>query len=71
MATGCFLSISEPAEFGANSQPPPKDWNEPSRLVTGLSPPRLGGHGLHVMTRNTADFEPTGVLLLNPSADGR
>jgi predicted nucleic acid-binding protein len=23
-------------------------------------------HGLHVMTRNTADFEPTGVLLLNP-----
>ncbi len=23
-------------------------------------------HGLHVMTRNIADFEPTGVLLLNP-----
>jgi len=23
-------------------------------------------HGLHVMTRNTPDFEPTGVLLLNP-----
>jgi toxin FitB len=23
-------------------------------------------HGLHVMTRNTADFEPTGVLLINP-----
>ena len=23
-------------------------------------------HGLHVMTRNTADFEPTRVLLLNP-----
>jgi len=23
-------------------------------------------HGLHVMTRNTHDFEPTGVLLLNP-----
>jgi toxin FitB len=23
-------------------------------------------HGLHVMTGNTADFEPTGVLLLNP-----
>jgi len=23
-------------------------------------------HGLHVMTRNSADFEPTGVLLLNP-----
>ena len=23
-------------------------------------------HGLRVMTRNTPDFEPTGVLLLNP-----
>ena len=23
-------------------------------------------HGLHVMTRNTADFEPTGVLVVNP-----
>jgi predicted nucleic acid-binding protein len=23
-------------------------------------------HGLHVMTRNTTDFESTGVLLLNP-----
>jgi predicted nucleic acid-binding protein len=23
-------------------------------------------HGLHVMTRNTVDFESTGVLLLNP-----
>jgi len=23
-------------------------------------------HGLHVMTRNTADFDATGVLLLNP-----
>ena len=23
-------------------------------------------HGLRVMTRNTTDFEPTGVLLLNP-----
>lgn len=26
-------------------------------------------HGLHVMTRNTADFEATGVLLINPWAD--
>jgi hypothetical protein len=26
-------------------------------------------HGLHVMTRNTADFEATGALLLNPWAD--
>jgi predicted nucleic acid-binding protein len=28
-------------------------------------------HGLHVMTRNTADFEPTGVLLMNPWEDMR
>jgi predicted nucleic acid-binding protein len=27
-------------------------------------------HGLHVMTRNTEHFEPTGVLLLNPWAVG-
>jgi len=26
-------------------------------------------HGLHLMTRNTGDFAPTGVLLLNPWAD--
>ena len=26
-------------------------------------------HGLRVMTRNAADFEPTGVLLLNPWED--
>jgi len=26
-------------------------------------------HGLHVMTRNTEHFAPTGVLLINPWAD--
>lgn len=26
-------------------------------------------HGLHVMTRNTADFEATGALVLNPWGD--
>ena len=26
-------------------------------------------HGLHLMTRNTTDFEPSGVLLLNPWHD--
>ena len=26
-------------------------------------------HGLHVMTRNTADFEATGALLINPWAE--
>lgn len=25
-------------------------------------------HGLHVITRNISDFEPTGVLILNPWA---
>ena len=28
-------------------------------------------HGLHVMTRNSDHFEPTGVLLINPWADQR
>lgn len=27
-------------------------------------------HGLHVITRNIRDFEPTGALLLNPWTDG-
>ncbi len=26
-------------------------------------------HGLHVMTRNVADFEPTGAMLINPWTD--
>lgn len=26
-------------------------------------------HGLHLMTRNVADFHPTGVLLINPWQD--
>ena len=37
---------------------------------TGQSDGLIGAtatrHGLHVMTRNTADFEPTGVMLINP-----
>jgi predicted nucleic acid-binding protein len=32
----------------------------------GLTAATARRHGLHVMTGNTADFEPTGVLLLNP-----
>ena len=28
-------------------------------------------HGLHVMTRNTEHFAPTGVLLINPWANQR
>jgi hypothetical protein len=39
----------------------------------GATPPECAAtalrHVLHVMTRNTADFEPTGVLLVNPWKD--
>jgi toxin FitB len=34
--------------------------------VDGLIAATALRHGLHVMTRNTADFEPTGVMLINP-----
>lgn len=54
-------------------------WGEltASAQKTGRSVPASDGliaatarrHGLHVMTRNIADFQPTGVLLLNPWAD--
>lgn len=39
------------------------------RLVSasdGLIAASARRHGLHVMTRNIADFEPTGAMLLNP-----
>ena len=47
------------------------------RLSAGNPPPVVDGliaatalvHGLTVVTRNVADFEPTGVPLLNPFAD--
>ena len=46
------------------------------RLSAGNPPPVIDGliaatalvHGLTVVTRNVADFEPTGVPLLNPFA---
>ena len=28
-------------------------------------------HGLHIMTRNIRDFEPTGAMLINPWEDGQ
>jgi predicted nucleic acid-binding protein len=46
----------------------------PGRTVPasdGLIAATARRHGLHVMTRNAVDFEPTGVLLLNPWTDGR
>jgi predicted nucleic acid-binding protein len=36
--------------------------------IDGLIAATARRHGLHVMTRNVADFEPAGVLLLNPWA---
>jgi predicted nucleic acid-binding protein len=36
--------------------------------VDGLIAATALRHGLRVMTRNTADFEPTGVLIVNPWA---
>ncbi len=37
--------------------------------VDGLIAATARRHGLHVMTRNVPDFEPTGVMLLNPWVD--
>ncbi len=34
--------------------------------VDGLIAATARRHGLHVMTRNIADFEPTGALLIDP-----
>lgn len=38
----------------------------PIPAVDGLIAATALHHGLHLMTRNVADFEPTGVLLTNP-----
>ena len=38
--------------------------------IDGLLAATAVRHGLHLMTRNVADFEPTGVLLVNPWEDG-
>ena len=37
--------------------------------VDGLIAATALRHGLHLMTRNVADFEPTGVMLINPWND--
>lgn len=42
-------------------------WTVPT--TDGLIAATARRHGLHVMTRNTGDFEVTGVLLVNPWAD--
>jgi len=34
--------------------------------VDGLIAATAIRHGLHLMTRNVSDFEPTGVMLINP-----
>ncbi|NBC11202.1 MAG: PIN domain-containing protein [Planctomycetes bacterium] len=38
----------------------------PIPAIDGLLAATALAHGLHLMTRNTRDFEPTGVPLLNP-----
>jgi len=37
--------------------------------VDGLIAATARRHGLHVMTRNVADFEPTGAIIVNPWND--
>lgn len=43
---------------------------QPLPAVDGLIAATALRHGLHLMTRNVADFEPTGALLVNPWDDG-
>ncbi len=38
--------------------------------VDGLIAATARRHGLHIMTRNVSDFEPTGALLINPWEKG-
>jgi len=42
----------------------------PIPAIDGLLAATALRHGLHLMTRNVDDFEPTGVLLVNPWEDG-
>ena len=35
-------------------------------MADGLIASTAMRHGLHIMTRNVADFEPTGAMLINP-----
>lgn len=42
---------------------------KPLNTTDGLIAATALRHGLHVMTRNVKDFEPTGVLLIDPWAD--
>lgn len=39
-------------------------------MADGLIAATALRHGLHLMTRNVKDFQPTGVLLINPWDDG-
>ena len=41
----------------------------PVAATDGLIAATALRHGLGIMTRNTGDFKPTGVLLINPWAD--
>ena len=37
--------------------------------IDGLIAATAIQHGLHLMTRNVTDFEPTGAMLINPWED--
>lgn len=39
-------------------------------VCDGLIAATALGHGLHLMTRNVSDFDPTGVMLINPWESG-
>jgi predicted nucleic acid-binding protein len=41
----------------------------PVPAIDGLIAATALRHGLHLMTRNVADFEATGVMLINPWSD--
>lgn len=41
----------------------------PIPAIDGLIAATALRHGLHLMTRNVADFEATGVMLINPWSD--
>jgi predicted nucleic acid-binding protein len=42
---------------------------KPVPAIDGLIAATALRHGLHLMTRNVADFEATGVMLINPWSD--
>ena len=65
MVTGCFLSTLKTSRIWGELTAAAQRVGRTVRAGDGLVAATARRHGLHVMT-NVADFEPTGVLLLNP-----